>query len=178
MTSTFSRKPSISVTRTHHDDSTSNLKHHSHECKYIALSQSNITAFAQGSTYTPHKHRMKIALWVAHCNCPFAIVEDSELLDIFYDLNSKVVTPSYYTVSHDVKEIFQMSRIQVANILKVWIVPSRLLFLHLTRPQAYPGKLHLCADRWTLPNVISFIGIIVHWVSEGQIVSLILDFVK
>jgi hypothetical protein len=89
-----------------------------------------------------------------------------------------VVTPSRYTVSRDVKEIFQMSRIKVANILKVWIVPSRLLLLRLTRPQAYPGKLHLCADGWTSPNVISFIGITVHWASEGQIVSLILDFVK
>ena len=85
---------------------------------------------------------------------------------------------SRYTVLRDVKEIFQMSQIKVANILKVRIVPSQLLFLHLTRPQAYPGKLHLCADGWTSPNVISFIGITVHWASEGQIVSLILDFVK
>jgi hypothetical protein len=121
---------------------------------------------------------MKIALWVARRNRPFAIVEDSELLDIFYDLNSKVVTPSRYTVSRDVTEIFQMSRIKVAEILKVWIIRALLLHLRLTRPQAYPGKLHLCADGWTSPNVISFIGITVHWASEGQIMSLILDFVK
>jgi len=64
---------------------------------------------------------MKIALWVARRNRPFAIVEDDELLDIFRDLNNKVVTPSRYTVSRDVKEIFQMSRVKVAEILKVSI---------------------------------------------------------
>jgi hypothetical protein len=52
-------------------------------------------------------------------NRPFAIVEDPELLDIFTDLNNKVVTPSRYTVSRDVKEIFQISRVKVAEILKV-----------------------------------------------------------
>jgi len=121
-TSAFHRKPSIGVTRARHDDSTSNLMRHTRECDHINSSGSgSITAFAQGSTYTPQKHRMKIALWVARRNRPFAIVEDSELLDIFYDLNSKVVTPSRYTVSRDVKEIFQMSRIKVAEILKVRI---------------------------------------------------------
>ena len=38
--------------------------------------------------------------------------------------------------------------------------------------------LHLCADGWTAPNVVSFIGLTVHWASEGRIKSLILDFVK
>jgi Na+-transporting NADH:ubiquinone oxidoreductase subunit NqrA len=62
---------------------------------------------------------MKIALWVARRHRPFSIVEDPELLDIFTDLNNKVVTPSRYTVSRDVKEIFQLSRKQVSELLKV-----------------------------------------------------------
>jgi hypothetical protein len=153
---------------------------HARECDNIASAGSGaITAFAQGSTYTPHKHRMKIALWVAHRNRPFSIVEDSELLDIFYDLNSKVVTPSLYTVSRDVKEIFQMSRVKVVEILKVCTcLCVAIMIMCLIMVKAYPGKLHLCADGWTSPNVIAFIGITVHWVSEGQIMSLILDFVK
>jgi hypothetical protein len=120
----------VSVARARHDDSTSNLMRHVRECDHIAPAGSgSIIGFAQGSSYTPHKHRMKIALWVARHNRPFAIVEDRELLDIFYDLNSKVVTPSRYTVSRDVKEIFQMGRIKVAEILKVCI--HRYLFYHL-----------------------------------------------
>jgi hypothetical protein len=78
-----------------------------------------MTAFAHGSTYNPATHRMKISLWVVHNNCPFAIVEDEGLLDIFHNLNSKCVTPSASTVSRDVKEIFQLTRTKVAAMLKV-----------------------------------------------------------
>jgi hypothetical protein len=71
-----------------------------------------------------------------------------------------------------------MCRVKVAAILKV-----RALIFHfdlaLISPQAYPGKLHLCADGWTSPNVISFIGLTVHWAgADGNIGSTILDFVK
>jgi hypothetical protein len=62
---------------------------------------------------------MKLALWVARCHRPFAIVEDNELVDIFMDLNNKVEVPSRFTVSRDVKEIFAMSRVKVSEILKV-----------------------------------------------------------
>jgi predicted oxidoreductase len=62
---------------------------------------------------------MKITIWVACRHRPFAIIEDDELVDIFKDLNNKVEVPSHFTVSRDVKEIFEMSRKQVAAILKV-----------------------------------------------------------
>jgi hypothetical protein len=114
------RSPSVVVTRARHDDSTSNLMRHVRWCDHTAEPGSgSITVFAQGSTYTPHKHRMKIALWVARRHRPFSIVEDPELLDIFTDLNNKAVTPSRYTVSRDVKEIFQLSRKKVSELLKV-----------------------------------------------------------
>jgi hypothetical protein len=74
---------------------------------------------AHGSLYTPHNFQMKITLWVVCRHCPFAIVEDDELVEIFKDLNNKVVVPSRSTVSQDVVEIFQMSRKHVANMLKV-----------------------------------------------------------
>jgi hypothetical protein len=96
----FARSPSIKVTQVQHDDSTSNLVHHAKACDggMFALGSGPITAFAQGSTYTPHKFRMKLALWVARCHRPFAIVEDNELIDIFMDLNNKVEVPSCVTV--------------------------------------------------------------------------------
>ena len=78
--------------------------------------------FAQGSTHTPHKFWMKIVLWVAHQHCPFTIVEDAELVEIFKDLNNKVEVPSRFTLSQDVKEIFEMSCKQVTTILKVHVL--------------------------------------------------------
>jgi hypothetical protein len=77
--------------------------------------------YAQGSKYTPAKHRMKLALWIARRNRPFVIVEDPELVDIFLDLNSQCVTPSNSTVSWDIKEIFNISRKKVAEILQVCV---------------------------------------------------------
>jgi hypothetical protein len=79
---------------------------------------SSITAFVQGSTYNPHKFRMKIAIWVSCRHRPFTIIEDDELIDIFMDLNNKVEVPSRFTVSRDVKEIFDMSRKKVVEMLK------------------------------------------------------------
>jgi hypothetical protein len=103
----------------------SNLVRHAKSCTGItATSSGSIAAFAQGSTYAPHKFWMKIALWVARRNCPFAIVKDNELVEIFTDLNNKVEVPSQFTVSRDVKEIFELSWIKVAEILKVHTITS------------------------------------------------------
>jgi hypothetical protein len=117
------RNPSVPVTRVRHDNSTSNLV--CHVCDYDETAppgSGSIAAFTQGSTYIPHKLQMKIALWIACHHQPFSIIEDPELIDILTDLNSKVVTPSQYTVSCDVKEIFQMSQSKVFLILKVCIL--------------------------------------------------------
>jgi hypothetical protein len=119
----MTRNPSVTVTRVSHNNSTSNLVCHVCDCDETAPPGSgSIAAFTQGSTYTPHKLRMKIAFWIARRHQPFSIIEDPELIDILKDLNSKVVTPSQYTVSRDVKEIFQMSRSKVLLILKVCIL--------------------------------------------------------
>jgi hypothetical protein len=116
----FRRNPSVRVTRVRHDDSTSNLVRHVKNCDGGTLvAAGSLKDFAHGSTYTPHKLRMKLALWIARRHRPFAIVEDNELLDIFKDLNNKVDVPSRHTVSRDIQEIFDISRMQVAKILKV-----------------------------------------------------------
>jgi hypothetical protein len=67
---------------------------------------------------------MKIALWVARRHRHFAIVEDDELIEMFMDLNNKVEVPSRFTVSRDVKEIFELSRKKVTEILKVHAITS------------------------------------------------------
>jgi len=78
-----------------------------------------MAAFVHGSSYTPEKLRMKIAIWVSRRHRPFAIIEDAELLDILHNLNNKVETPSRHTVSRDVKEMFKVSQKQVAKMLQV-----------------------------------------------------------
>ncbi|RDB30988.1 hypothetical protein Hypma_000159 [Hypsizygus marmoreus] len=111
---------SIIVSCACHDESTSNLKQHIACCEPGNSSEARaMMAFIQGSTYSPSKHRMKITLWVAWRHHPFQIVEDSKLLNIFYDLNNKVVTPSRFTVSCDVKEIFELSCSKVVKMLQV-----------------------------------------------------------
>ena len=103
-----------------HNKSMSNLIWHANTCDPGATSSSSsIKAFAHGSTDHPAKHCMKIAFWVAQHHWPFAIVEDAELLNIFHDLNNQCTTPSWVTVSRDMKEIFKMSCTKVAGILQV-----------------------------------------------------------
>jgi hypothetical protein len=114
------RNPSITVNRSRHDESTSNLVRHTDKCSPgDTAASASIAAFAHGSTYSYPKFRMKIALWVSRRHRPFAIVEDNELIEIFMDLNNKVEVPSQSTVSRDVKEIFQISRVRVAQMLQV-----------------------------------------------------------
>jgi len=62
---------------------------------------------------------MKIALWVSARHRPFKIIEDTELLEIFTDLNPNCESPKHHTVSRDVKEIFGLSQGEVATMLQV-----------------------------------------------------------
>ena len=50
-------------------------------------------------------------------------------MDIFGDSNKNVVTPSHFTVSCDVKEIFAMSRINVSRILQVSLSSESSIFV-------------------------------------------------
>jgi hypothetical protein len=98
---------------------------HAKSCTGITATDfGSIATFVQGSTYTPQKFQMKIAFWVMHRHCPFAMVEDDELVDIFMDLNNKVEVLLLFTVSQDVKEIFELSQLKVAEILKVHTITS------------------------------------------------------
>jgi len=54
----------------------------------------------------------------------------------------------------------------------------QFMVLMLTFAQSHLGRLHLCVDGWTSPNVIAFLGATVHWVINGRMQSLILDFIK
>ena len=40
------------------------------------------------------------------------------------------------------------------------------------------GKVHICMDGWTSPNMFSFLGVTAHWHEGGEIRHIILDFIK
>lgn len=73
--------------------------------------------------------------------------------------NVKLVAPS--TVSDDVILVHQLTLPSIAKSL-----------------QSYPGYLHLSFDGWSSRNVLSFLGITVHLVKDGKLLSFILDFVE
>ena len=85
----------------------------------LHVGSATLTSFAHGLTYTPHKFHVRLALWVARQHQPFSIIKDEELIEIFMDLNDKVVILSWYTLSNDVKEIFVFTKNKVSGILKV-----------------------------------------------------------
>ncbi|TFY74006.1 hypothetical protein EWM64_g10006 [Hericium alpestre] len=80
---------------------------------------------------------------------------------MFQMLYAKVDIPLDKTISRDVKEIFAVSKKNVANML-----------------QRYTGKIHIGVDGWSSPNLFSFLGIIVFLVQNGEMLSLILDFIR
>ena len=48
----------------------------------------------------------------------------------------------------------------------------------LTVVQNLSSKVHLCVDGWSTPNVMSFLGVTVHWHENRVIHHIILDFIK
>ncbi|KDQ48998.1 hypothetical protein JAAARDRAFT_51921, partial [Jaapia argillacea MUCL 33604] len=83
-----------------------------------------------------------------------------KVMDKFMCQNN-IDIPSPSTISHNVREMFLLLKSQVAEIL-----------------QSHFGKLHLAVDGWTSPNVISFLGVVVHLLCNGVMHRFILDFIK
>ena len=102
------------------DDSTSNLPKHISTCDLTKAHETEtIIAYANGHTYTPARMRYLLAKWVSRRFRPFAIVEDPELIAIFQMLYGRAQIPSASTVSRDVKEIFELTKISVKQLLQV-----------------------------------------------------------
>lgn len=110
------------VSRARHDNSTSNLNDHIKHCSPQTPSNNqSIASFAHGSTYTPDRLRYKVVELVTVGHRPFSIIEDKALLDIFAMLDSRTKDKVHgrHTVSRDVKDVYQMSKKNVARILQV-----------------------------------------------------------
>ena len=102
-----------------------------------------------------------VAAWSARRARPHSIIEDEELCEILTMLNPVVKIHSHQTVSHNISDMYHCSHTTIALYL-----------------QSIKQRLHIALDGWTAPNVFSFLGVTVQYFDEGQIHSLVLDFVK
>ncbi|TBU22600.1 hypothetical protein BD311DRAFT_675736, partial [Dichomitus squalens] len=158
--------PLKTVDRKDYQDSTGNLTRHRLLCEPEDTPQRDmITAYASGTVYSPSRIRFLIAMWCARRHRPFTIVEDPEFKSLLEMLYVKVKIPSRHVVSRDIKCILEFSK-------------DRVIARFQVRLAAHPGRIHLCVDGWTSPNVFSFLGITAHWFQEGQLQHIILDFIK
>ncbi|KAJ3504337.1 hypothetical protein NMY22_g17960 [Coprinellus aureogranulatus] len=120
-----------------------------------------LALYTSGTRYTAACHHVKLIIWIARCCRPFAIVTDPKLLNIFTDLHGPCKTPSALTISCDIKDAHQF---------------TKLAFIKKLRE--VEGVIHVSADGWTSPNTIAFIGVIIQYIERGLIQSLTLDFIK
>lgn len=114
------RNPSVIMRRQRYEDSTSNLGRHVESCNPSQRPAAEmISAYANGTTYSASRFRYLLAMWCARRHRPFLIVQDDELQEIFRMLYSRVDIPSRFTISRDVREMFELSK---ANVIKVLTV--------------------------------------------------------
>jgi hypothetical protein len=173
------RNPSIVLTPRREEDSTTNLVRHVKSCEgQVVDASKSIANYAQGSTYNKAELRYLVSRWVFECHRPFTIINDAPLQRILKMLYGKIETPSSTTISQDVQDIHGISKCHVGMYLQV---RHSYYFNHdppnlLVQLKEYPGRIHVGFDGWTSPNVISFLGVVVHIAHEGQLQSFLLDF--
>ncbi|OJT13582.1 hypothetical protein TRAPUB_9870 [Trametes pubescens] len=156
------KNPSKHIDRVDYEESTGNLTRHRSLCEPDDIPEvAMITAYARGTAYSPARVRYLLAMWCARRHRPFTIVDDPEFQELLCMLYAKVELPSRVTLSRDVQMITLDGKIRVIAFLS-----------------SLPGKIHICVDGWTSPNVLSFLGVTAHWHRDGAIEHIILDFIR
>lgn len=95
-------------------------------------------------------------------------------------LRSDMKLPSLQTIVRDVVQYVEFTDNSVRSF---FAVSSSVIFIfycytsNLNFLKRIPGRFHIGVDGWTSPNVISFIAITVHFVHDGKICKMILDFI-
>ncbi|CAB5363724.1 unnamed protein product [Rhizophagus irregularis] len=112
-------------------------------------------------TFTNKNFRDKLALWVVADDQPFTVVESDEFHDLIKLCNPMALIPLADTVRNDVLDTFKNYQTTMQNLL-----------------QNSPGKISFALDRWTSPNVISFLGITCHYIdADWDLKDILVDFV-
>ncbi len=105
------------------DNSTSNLRGHAEKCDLKAVQERNgakqpkINKIA--SKYTNGEFRYLMVEWLTQCHWPNIIIKDIPLQKIFCLLNPAVNIHSDTTAGHDIKEVYEVLKEQLKQMLKV-----------------------------------------------------------
>ncbi|KAK0452723.1 uncharacterized protein EV420DRAFT_1273616 [Desarmillaria tabescens] len=120
------------------------------------LQQSSLVPFVQGSTYTSGQLRLYEVEWAAKCHCPYRMFKDPPYWNIIHMFNPNIKMLSADTVTHDVKEVYQITKKQVVALLRI----------------------HVAQDGWAVPQKLSLMGLVAIWVADGKLQTLMLDMVQ
>ncbi|EEB92578.1 hypothetical protein MPER_08889 [Moniliophthora perniciosa FA553] len=153
--------PGITLICARYDNSTSNLARHVTACSGKVVSETQaITQFSNGCNYDHGAFRLETALWVSESSRALATIEDKRLQRMFQIANAKLELVSADTLSKDVQLVYKMAIPYVAAKLR-----------------AYAGYLHFSFDGWTAVNMLSFLGLWVHFLEGWDMISIPLDFI-
>ncbi|KAL1941383.1 hypothetical protein VTO73DRAFT_7200 [Trametes versicolor] len=98
--------PNKHIDRADSEDSTGNLRWHADYCDPDKTPEAELlSTYTHGVTYTAARMQLLLTLWCAWHHCPYAIIEDLEIQEIFWMLYLRVYIPSHTTVSRNVRVI-------------------------------------------------------------------------
>ncbi len=113
------------------------------------------------SQYTVGEFRLLHVEWMTESHRPNYMIQDPGLKKIYRLLNPRVHIHSDKTLGRDIKEVFEVSKERLKEILK-----------------EHEGHFHIAFDAWAAPNNHDYLGIVLVWCWEGQIEVLTLDLIE
>jgi len=131
----------------------------------LLLSESmdeNLDIDLSEAQFIPYSHeyfRKSLVEWIIESDQPFSVVEHRRFKSMVQLLRHEAQLPSADTVKRDIMNRFALERYGISAML-----------------QDAPGRLSFAIDAWTSSNVISFLGITVHWLDKDwKYQNLLLD---
>lgn len=110
--------------------------------------------------FSQEVYRKALVEWIIMSSQPFSECEQEYFLKMIKTLNPAAVTISDQTVKRDIMKLFS-ERVEVIKLMLSKV----------------PGKLSFTIDAWTSKNVIAFMAIRAHWISDDWTYqSIIVDF--
>lgn len=169
------------VRRACYDNSTSNLWDHVKNMhREREVDQGMLVQSAHGSTYTAERLRLYEVFWCASAARPFAIITDEWFIKILEMFNPAVHTWSDVTIGRDVCEIHGIGQKNISKVIAVSFLYPLTMFAILVAYyclQTAPGRKHLAFDGWTAANSLTFIGLNLYLILDGQLRSILLDYI-
>ncbi len=159
----------------------SNLRGHAEKCDLKAAQERNgarqLKIDEIVSKYTDGEFRYLTVEWLTQCHRPNIIIEDIPLQKIFRLLNPAVNIHSDTTAGCDIKEVYEVSKEQLKQMLKVnsWLSQNTCL---LNMVQEHDGRFHVAFDAWLALNHNKFLGIVLIWCRDGHIEVVTLDLIE